>query len=106
MTMTFVNVFMGIAIIVTTLLSQLGIYFISDYEKKAFWGSVLFAGFTGLCAMTITKLFIGGILDDVPYIWFVAIGLLCSGFGVLGTFIAKKVLKHLNGYFIHGDKYN
>jgi len=106
MTMMVVNLFMGIAIIVTTVLTFISIRFISDYEKRAFWGSVLFAGFTGLCALTITKAFIGGILDEVPYYGFIIIGGLCSLFGVMGTNLAKKVLRHLNGYFINGKKYN
>jgi len=106
LTMTFVNVFMGIAIIVTTLLTHLSIWWIASYDKKAYWGGVLFAGYMGLCALTITKAFIGGIVDDVPYYWFVLIGMLCSGFGVFGTVIAKRALRHLNGYFINGDKYN
>lgn len=106
LTMTLVNVFMGIAILVTTLLTHLSIWWIGGYEKKAFWGSILFAGFTALCALTITKTFIGGIVDDVPYYWFVGIGMLCSGFGVFGTILAKRVLRHLEGYIVNGDKYN
>lgn len=106
LTMTIVNIFMGLAILVTTLFTQLSIHLISDHEKKAFWGSILFAGFTGLFALTITKAFIGGIVDDVPYYWFVLIGLLCSVFGVLGTVLAKRVLRHLSGYFVNGDRSN
>ncbi len=106
LTMTIINVFMGIAIIVTTLLTHFSIRWIASYEKKAFWGGVLFAGFMGLSALTITKAFIGGIVDDVPYYWFVGIGMLCSVFGVFGTMLAKRALRHLNGYLVNGDKFN
>lgn len=106
LTMAIVNLFMAIAILATTLMTQLSIGWIKDTQKKAFWGSIFFAGYTGLFALTITKAFIGGIVDEVPYFVFVIIGVLCSGFGVFGTVIAKKILRHLNGYYINGNKFN
>jgi hypothetical protein len=105
LTMAIVNLFMGVAILVTTLLTQLSIGWIKEVQKKAFWGGILFAGFTGLSALTITKAFIGGIVDDVPYYVFAIIGMLCSVFGVFGTVVAKRVLRHLSGYYAGGDKF-
>mgnify|MGYP004703231359 CR=1 FL=1 len=101
LTMSIINLFMGLAILVTTLFTHVSIVWMRDIEKRAFWGSILFAGYTGLCALTITKIFIGGIVDDVPYFIFIIIGLACSIFGILGTIIAKRVLKHLPSKMIN-----
>lgn len=95
LTMSIINLFMGLAILTTTLFTQLSIGWIKSTEKRAFWGSICFAGYTGLCALTITKAFIGGIVDDVPYTVFILIGLACAGFGLVGTTLAKRVIRHL-----------
>lgn len=106
LTMAIVNLFMSAAIVATTLLTHLSIAWIKDVQRKAFWGSVLFASYTGLTALSVTKAFIGGLLDDVPYSVFVIIAFLCAAFGVLGSSIAKRIIRHLNGYDFNGDRYN
>lgn len=94
--MAIVNIFMGMAILTTTLLTEFIIYFIKDNHMKALWGSILFAGFTGICATLVTKLFISSLLDNVPYYWILVIGFLCSLFGIAGTNLAKKILRNMN----------
>ncbi|MCT4631132.1 MAG: hypothetical protein N4A76_00175 [Firmicutes bacterium] len=94
--MSIVNFFMGMAILATTLLTELVIFFIKDNHKKALYGSIFFATFTGVCATLITKLFIDGLMDNMPYYWIIAIAIVCSIFGVAGTNLAKKILKNMN----------
>lgn len=96
--MTVINLFMGITIIITTLLTQMSITFIKRFDKKTFWGSVLFSTYTGLCALTISKYIIGGIYREISSMWFLLIGLVCLVFGILGTLLAKKVLRYLRTY--------
>lgn len=106
LTMAIVNLFMSAAIIATTLLTHISIAWMKEVPRKAFWGSILFAGYTGLTALSVTKAFIGGLLDDVPYLVFVIIGMLCSVFGVLSSTIAKRIIRHLNDFNPNGDRYN
>lgn len=93
--MTFINLFMGLAIIMTTLLTQLSIMSIRNLESRVFWGSVLFSAYTGLCALVVTKTMIGGVVASVPYSWLVLASFLCGCFGVIGTKVAKRILRYM-----------
>ena len=92
--MTVINIFMGIAILLTTLLTYLTVLPFKSLDLRAFWGSVFFSGYTGGCALMITKYFIGG-LESVSNLWIAGIALICAGFGVLGTSVAKRVLNNM-----------
>lgn len=104
--MTLVNLFMGIAILITTLLTHVSIWWMKGDEHKAFWGGLFFAGYTGLCALAVTKAFIPGLLDEVPYVVFFGVGALCMIFALTGTSVAKRVLKHISGVRFEEDRYN
>ena len=95
--MTLINLFMGIAILITTLFTHLSILWIKDDERKALWGGLFFAGYTGLCALAVTKAFIPGLVDEVPYVVFFGVGALCMIFALTGTTVAKRVLRHIGG---------
>ncbi|OJV65123.1 MAG: hypothetical protein BGO41_00730 [Clostridiales bacterium 38-18] len=101
--MTLVNLFMGIAILLTTFCTHVSVLWIKNNERKAYWGSVLYAGYTGVIALSITKLFISGIVDEIPYIVFVGIGALCMIFGIIGTTVAKRIIKSIKGYAIDSE---
>lgn len=104
--MTLVNLFMGIAILITTLLTHVSIWWMKGDEHKAFWGGLFFAGYTGLCALAVTKAFIPGLLDEVPYVVFFGVGALCMVFALTGTSVAKRVLRHISGVRFEEDRYN
>jgi hypothetical protein len=104
--MTLINLFMGIAIIITALLTHLSIKWMKGDEQKAFWGGLFFAGYTGLCALAVTKAFIPGLVDEVPYVVFFGIGALCMIFALTGTTVAKRVLRHISGVRFGEDRYN
>lgn len=93
--MTFINLFMGLAIILTALLTQISILFLGDFTKKAFWGAILFSGYTGVCAVAISKYLVGEALRNISNWWLVLIGVICLGFGSLGTVVARKIVKHI-----------
>lgn len=93
--MSFVNIFMGMAILMTGIMTQVSIYNIKDPARQVFWGSVLFSAYTGLSALVVTKVFIGGVLASVPYTVLVFISFLCGCFGIFGTKVAKRVLKYM-----------
>lgn len=98
--MTVINIFMGMAILLTTLLTYLTVLPINHIESRAFWGSVLFSGYAGGCALLITKYFIGG-LDAVSNVWILVVAVICAGFGVLGTGVAKRVLNNMGIRKLH-----
>jgi len=95
--MMLINLYMGIAIITTAILSQLTIVAI-DNRKKAFFGAILFSTYTGISTLIISKHLIGGIFSEITYPWIIITGLLCSVFGIIGVTIAKRLLKYLNRY--------
>ena len=93
--MTTINFYMGIAILMTTLITHISTVWIKDFEKRVFWGSALFSGYTGVFALEITKVFIGGPVRDMSNRWILIIGLICTLFGIMGNYLAKRVLKNI-----------
>lgn len=93
--MSFINIFMGLAIVLTGIFTQLSIVKIKNPERRIFWGSVLFSAYTGLCALVVTKTFIGGVVASVPYWVLVGISIICGCFGIFGTKVAKRILKYM-----------
>ena len=92
--MVTVNVFMSIAILITTLLTQFSMFFMGSV--KNFGGAALFSANTGLCALVVSKYMIGGIFADIPTIWMGYTGLICLVFGVFGAMMGQKIMKHIN----------
>jgi energy-coupling factor transport system substrate-specific component len=93
--MSFINLFMGVAIVITALLTQFSIMFLDNYKKKVFLGAILFSGYTGVCAVAISKYLVGEALRNISNWWLVLIGITCIGFGSLGTVIASKIVKQI-----------
>ena len=92
--MIIINPFMGVTIIITTILSQLSTMRLSN-THQAFYGAVLFSGYTGMVALFVSKYVIGGVFTDISSLWLILSGLACLVFGAIGTLFAKKILKHL-----------
>jgi hypothetical protein len=95
--MMIMNLYMGLTIIATALLSQLSISPI-QHQSKAFYGAVLFSAYAGICALVISKYLVGGIFKEISFLWLIATGLICAAFGIIGTILAKKIMKHLMKY--------
>jgi hypothetical protein len=94
--MTIFNVFMGIAILVTAILTQLSILPAKSFYLKAFIGASLFSGYTGFFALATSKYLIGGIFDEIPLYWIAITSLASLAFGVIGTLFASKLYKYIN----------
>jgi hypothetical protein len=94
--MSMINFFMGIAILFTTLLTELSIVFARSRKSKAFIGSALFSGYTGVSALLITKLFLSDSFVAFSFWWIIIVGCICLIFGVAGTTFAKAIMPRLN----------
>lgn len=92
--MSAMNLYMGLAIVMTGLLSDVSSLPFKE-EAKPFFGGVFFAGYTGLTALAVSKFMIGGAFAGIPLGWLAATGLLCALFGLAGALMARKVMKHL-----------
>lgn len=91
------NLYMGVTIILTTLMSQLTIMYLPDL-MKALFGAISFSGYTGLLALLVSKTLIGGVFEDIPLFWIMATTILCIISGIIGTLFAKKILKQITRY--------
>lgn len=93
--MTMMNLYMGITIVITSILTQVTIVPFSQ-AKKPFWGSMLFSAYTGIIALMMMKYMIGGAFEAISNRWIFATGLICFMFGALGATFAKKIMSHLS----------
>lgn len=92
--MSVINIFMGIAIIATAMLSVLSTTGMNK-ANKAFFGAACFSGYTGFTTLVISKYFIRGVFQSITHLWIVIVTAVCFGFGVVGVLYAKKLLKYL-----------
>lgn len=95
--MTMVNLYMGLAILVTAFLSEASLLLVG-HSKKAVAGAVLFSTYTGLSALTISKYMIGGVFAELPNGWILLAGILCLVTGTIGTIMAKHLSKYIKVY--------
>lgn len=93
--MTIINVFMGLAILSTTILSHLSALVVRDRKQKNQVRAVLFSGFTGLTSLLISKYMIGGVFVHIRLSWSFAVGMICSILGIFGILMGKKIMKHI-----------
>lgn len=98
MVMATINIFMMVAIVATTFLTQISILPIPSERKGIMVGSVLFSAYTGSTALFISKYLIGGVFAAISNGWVLAVGALCLVFGLIGTWTAKRIIKQINGY--------
>lgn len=89
------SIFMTIAIVITTLLSQICVLFIKNKKRRNIFGSVLFSMFMGLTALLVSKAFIGGPYVDIPVVWIIITGVICAMFGLVGVYIAVKIFSYI-----------
>lgn len=106
MIMTLMNLFMGIAILVTTTATTASVAWITNLGKKHFWGSVLFSTYTGLFALWVSKVMIGGIFENITPMWILTVGGLSTFFGWAGTSLAKRIFKRLTYFEVNDNIHN
>lgn len=91
--MSMMNLYMGLAILTTTIMTQLSILFYRGYKYKAMLAGILFAFYTGVSSLLISKYMIGGIFSEIALLAIILVGLACSIFGFIGSFIGKRVYR-------------
>lgn len=96
MIMVFFNVFMGIAISITGIISVLVSETIGR-KYKLITSSVMFATLTPIVSITLAKYMIGGVFLEVTFTWILLAGLLGCVFGLMGVFFGMKIEKYLPG---------
>ena len=93
--MLIINVFMGMAIFLTGILTSIPLIFIRSNERRARVAGILYSSFTLLTALLVSKYAIGGVFLNIPDWW---IGICVILGGILGTFgiiAGNRVLKSL-----------
>lgn len=95
--MSLMNLYMGVTILVTSILAQ-GTSLLLPVENKYYWGSSLFSAYTGFCALVISKYLIGGVFGQISMVWITAVGLICFVFGLAGATYAKGIMSYLKGH--------
>ena len=99
--MLIMNLYMGVSILMTSILAQ-GTSLILPIKNKYFWGSSLLSAYTGLCALVISKYLIGGVYGQISIMWIMAVGLFSFVFGLTGAFYAKRIMNYLKGNVFEG----
>jgi len=93
--MSIFNLYMGITILLTSVLTQVTMLFL-PVRKRAFWGSSLFSLYMGLSALTVSKHLLGGIFLGISGLWILAIAFICLIFGLAGAMYARRIMTYLN----------
>jgi len=99
--MSLMNLYMGVTILVTSILAQ-GTSLLLPINNKYYWGSSLFSAYTGLFALLIPKYFIGGVFEQISMLWIMAVALICFVFGLAGATYAKRIMTYLKGHIFEG----
>lgn len=94
--MMMINMYMGLTIVLTSILSQISINYLKDSFKISF-GAVLFSVYAGISALLVSKYIIGGVFKEISNFWLLITGFICMIFGVIGVYLAKKIIKYLPG---------
>lgn len=96
--MLLMNFFMMLAIIMTSILTELSLLVVRKPNSRAFAGAVFFSGYTGASSLLISKFAIGGIFEQIPFNWIFFTTLMCLGFGIIGALLGQKILRYINRY--------
>lgn len=96
--MVLINIFMGISIIVTAILTEISIIAIKKSNVRCFVGSILFSMYAGMSALIISKYMIGGVFAEISLKWIVITGAVCFLFGYAGAKLGKRIMTYINLY--------
>ncbi|MCK8058982.1 MULTISPECIES: hypothetical protein [unclassified Fusibacter] len=93
-----INIYMFAAILLTTILSYITAQPFKNRNKRNILMSLLFSAYTGVTALGLSKLMIGGVFSEIPWYWVLVSGALNSIFGFIGVLFASKVRRHMIGF--------
>lgn len=94
--MSVINMYMGLAILITTFLAYISSFYLKSESKRIFWSSAFFSGYTGLIAILVSKYLIGGVFLEIPNSMIALNSILGLIFGILGNNLAKTVVNRVN----------
>lgn len=92
--MLLINLFMGGAIILSTVFAQGSIMYL-PIEKQSFWGSSLFSAYAAASALIISKYLIGGVFAHIHLSWIAVVAMGSLLLGMLGALYAKRLLRYM-----------
>jgi energy-coupling factor transport system substrate-specific component len=87
------NLYMSLAILITGLSTHL--FALPFMASKAFVSASLFACFTGISGLLISKYLIGGIFSELTLNWILVTGALCLIVGVGSSYLAKGLDRYI-----------
>lgn len=93
--MIIINTFMGISILLTTLLSQGVMLPLKRKRTRAFVGSIAFSGFSTFVALNISKLLLGGAFAQIKLEWIVLSTVFALLMGTMGASFAKRITRYI-----------
>lgn len=98
--LSMINLYMAVAIITTSLMTQIMIISVTNRKTRSVIGCLSFSFFTGFISILISKYLIGGVFLDLPLSIAFIIGGICTLTGAIGILIGKKLMKHLNALYV------
>ena len=96
--MFLINAYMGLAILITALVTELAVFLTPQNRYKPFFAAISFSATTTMSALFVSKYLIGGIFLEIPFFYIVIAGFISMLGGLLGTFIARRILLHSKLY--------
>jgi len=93
--MAIINIYMGIAIVITAALAQLSSIFFKDKHRRAAVGATVFSGYSVAIALIISKVFIKGVFLEIEDLWILISFILALAFGSVGTYIGIKLSRYI-----------
>lgn len=94
--MAIMNIFMGLAILLDTLITHVLLKIIVKRESsRPFFAALFFSSLVGPISVIITKLFIGGAYDLIGYEWILIIWGVTIPLCLLGVYLGKHICTFL-----------
>lgn len=92
--MFLINAYMGLAILITSLLTEFSVFLSPRASLKPAFGAVSFATATTMSALSVSKYLIGGVFQEIPFPYILISGCISSIGGIFGCFIARRIILH------------
>ncbi|WFR58062.1 hypothetical protein QA584_03085 [Anaerocolumna sp. AGMB13025] len=95
--MSLMSIYMGIAIILTTLTTHIAMCLLKNrpHEQRIYIGSILFSALAGGISLLVSKTLIGGVFAEIGMIWVLIITMLSAAFGWVGVRFGKRITKYI-----------
>lgn len=96
--MFLINAYMGLAILLTALFTELAVFLSPHHRLKPFFGGISFSATTTMSALFVSKYLIGGVFQEIPFLYVLIAGLISMLGGIFGTFMARRIILHAKLY--------